>query len=585
MDKNDNFVPSKYNLAIFDYAKNGVGNMVVGASAGSGKTRTLIEIINLLNEDSKVMVCSFNREIVNELKKRIDKKNVYINTAHSIGRSILFRTFGKLELDAFKYRVMITKNISKFNLKISKNEAKRNEYINNVAKLVDFARNYLVSTKEEIEELAMLHDIDIIDNEVESVIKVLEWGHNVDKTIDFIDMIWLPNVLGLSNKTFQYDYVLVDECQDLSNAQRELILKCKHLGTRFFFFGDKNQCLYAFSSASPEAFDYLCNMPNTVLLPLSISYRCPKNIVKFAQKIVPSIEYSDKSEDGEVNFKCDIDMINNGDMVLCRANAPLMHLYSKLVEKGKIPIIRGNDIGNNLIEIIKKTKTDNLGCDLKSDGLISRLYKKLFEEIDNLQVNKGFSEQQALNTDLIKNRLDSIKTIEILSKTVNNVDELIKKITKIFTDVLNDNNVIYLSTIHKAKGLESDNVFILPFNGLANETNMVDWQIEQENNIKYVAYTRSKKTLNFIDSSTINDDDNDTNNLTKIKTLVNRIYLTNFGISNDDFIKLLNKDKKSVKTSKIKPIVERESNSKIGFKKEKTNELSLKNKKVKRNGR
>lgn len=57
-------------------------------------------------------------------------------------------------------------------------------------------------------------------------------------------MIWLNNVLNITNINFQYDYILLDECQDLSNAQRELFFKFKKLGTRYFFFGDKNQCLY-----------------------------------------------------------------------------------------------------------------------------------------------------------------------------------------------------------------------------------------------------------------------------------------------------------------------------------------------------
>ena len=57
--------------------------------------------------------------------------------------------------------------------------------------------------------------------------------------IDFTDMIWLPYVLHLKPIGLLYDYILGDECQDFSTAQRELLLRCRKINTRMFFFGDK----------------------------------------------------------------------------------------------------------------------------------------------------------------------------------------------------------------------------------------------------------------------------------------------------------------------------------------------------------
>lgn len=580
--KTNEFVPNKYHKDIFDYVKNGVGNMVVGAAAGSGKTRTLLEILKLIDSSKSILICAFNKDIVTELKNKIGSvPNISIRTVHSLGYYMLIRAFGSLEIDNFKYRGYIFKNAKILVKKpiLIRSKKKLFEYVDNVTKLTDFARNYLCSTASEIEHLADMHSIDLFANEIEAVLKVLEWGRNVDKTIDFIDMVWLPITLNMSNKTFQYDYVLLDESQDFSNAQRELILKCKRMGTRFFFFGDKNQCLYAFSSASPEAFDYICKMPNTVQLPLSISYRCPKKVVELAKQIVPSIEYADNADDGEVNYRCKLDGIHSGDMVLCRTNAPLMTVYGALIASGKPCIIRGKDVGLNLIKMVERTDIDILSPKLEKDGVIPRLYKNLFDQIERLKETKGFNDAMALNTDMVRNELDNIRALEILSLTVMTAKELCDKIKMMFSDSFDETKAIALSTIHKAKGLEADNVFIVPTT--VDESNMFDWEKQQEANIKYVAYTRAKKTLNFLDGTCLKGDEKGLR-INDIRTLINRIFLTNFGSSKTEVKKLLSDSKLSLKPSKIKPTVDRNASCKVGFGKTENNPLDISNRRLRK---
>ena len=60
--------------------------------------------------------------------------------------------------------------------------------------------------------------------------------------------------------------------------------------------------------------------------------------------------------------------------------------------------------------------------------------------------------------------------------------------------------MVTLSTVHKAKGLESDNVWIIVPNKLPLIfKDQKDWEFEQEMNLKYVAVTRAKKVLTFVD--------------------------------------------------------------------------------------
>ena len=92
--------------------------------------------------------------------------------------------------------------------------------------------------------------------------------------------------------------------------------------------------------------------------------------------------------------------------------------------------------------------------------------------------------------------MDSIECLEIVANGLTTKDDLIDKLTSIFKD--NNTEGICLSTIHKAKGLEADNVYVLNKNLMPSKYVKQDWELEQEKNLEYVAYTRPKKMLGFI---------------------------------------------------------------------------------------
>jgi superfamily I DNA/RNA helicase len=83
----------------------------------------------------------------------------------------------------------------------------------------------------------------------------MEWGKNALETIDYTDMVWLPNVLFLKPLGLLYDFIMIDEVQDMNKAERELVLKCFKMGTRMMSVGDKNQMLYQFSGADQDSFN------------------------------------------------------------------------------------------------------------------------------------------------------------------------------------------------------------------------------------------------------------------------------------------------------------------------------------------
>ena len=521
------FIPSHYQQDIFNFIEHGVGNLVVEACAGSGKTSTLVKAISLIPDDKRILFCAFNKEIVKELKRKIGSRpNVDIKTVHSLGYSILIKNFKgvDVEINENKYREYILGNISilsSINL-YNLGRKKYLKYINNICELINYTRFNLYETPHKIEELVKRHEIDIIGDEINVTIKALQWGKENIEKVDFGDMVWLPNVLCLKTYGFDYDYIFVDEAQDLSAVQRELLLKCQRMGTRYAFFGDENQSIYNFAGADIESFRKLKRLPNTTSLPLSISYRCPEAIVKFAQIYVPTIEANNDGRIGSVLRNGVIDDVTDGDMVLCRNNAPLIRLYNDFIRLGKKCFIRGKDIGVNLIHLLESVDINILHADLMQDGVFVRLYQQLFEMRNAEMMLSGLDEASVMSSSKFVNRLDMIHALEVLSENIHTKEELIERIKSIFSD--NAKEGIALSTVHKAKGLEANNVYIACASLMPSKTAVQDWEKEQERNLMYVAFTRSKDKLIFLDEEKYSYlIQNNIDALEKIEHLVNMI--------------------------------------------------------------
>ena len=500
IENNNSVTVSDYQKNIYDFIAFGKGNAVINAKAGSGKTTTLINALSLIPDKLKVLFVAFNKHIVSELSNKIgDKKNIDIKTVHSLGLSMIKRNFidTKIEINEYKYRTYIKKNIS-FLTDIESKKMKKNEYdeyIDNISLIVNLGRLNLCQCALDLENLLDRYGISIIDDEIDVSLKVMEWGKNNYDSIDYTDMVWIPIELGLKPIGYQYDWIFVDELQDISDVQRELILKCFKRGTRMIGCGDPSQCIYSFSGSSPEAFKRFQNINNTITLPLSISYRCAKNIVKLANSIEPKLEYANNAIDGVIEYDCHISDIKNGDMVLCRNKFPLFKLYMMFLKLGKKSHIKGNDIGENLIKMIDSCEKVELNSNLRKDGVFIRLYEKMFDDRNKLIINKGLDIDDATFSDVIMRQYDSIKALDVLSDGINTSQELKERILKVFSD---NNDSICLSTIHKAKGLEANNVYIICKSLMPNKAAKLSWEIEQEKNLEYVAYTRAKNKLGFV---------------------------------------------------------------------------------------
>lgn len=472
---------SKYQLAIFDEVENGKSSLVISAVAGSGKTTTLIECLNRTGDGLTSIFLAFNNAIVDELRNRVDKEGVNITTMHSFCWKALMNHYGfKCELRPNKS----IKFIEKVCLSKGVEKEKLNYYFYVYSTMIDLIRQNLVEDIDGIIKLGDKHSFLLGEDDAKYLLEILSLMNKDKKTFDFTDMIYrtIKDDVLLS----KFDLVFVDESQDLSRAQQVIVSKIKTKRGRMIAVGDPNQAIYGFAGADVDSYDNLKNLfPNTKELPLSVNYRCGKRIVAEAQKINSQIEAFDDKEDGEVKSGF-ISQIEDGDWVLCRNVKPLVIMNLYLLANDIKSYVRGDDIGLGLISMVNKTASTTIKT------MKAKLLGTLMSERRKL---KNLGVKNPDNTDKIDSLRNRIDVLTILSYDLIYTKDLKQRIKDIFK---NEGKGVCLSTIHKSKGLENEVVHILCPELIPSKFAEQDWELKQEENLKYVAITRAKSKLIYL---------------------------------------------------------------------------------------
>ena len=115
-----------------------------------------------------------------------------------------------------------------------------------------------------------------------TVLACLERSISDLSSIDFDDMLWLPVQLRLDFPAS--DWVFIDEAQDTNAIQLVILNALRSPATRYVFVGDPHQAIYGFRGAGTNSVDTIKSVFETINLPLSFTYRCPKAVVREAQK-------------------------------------------------------------------------------------------------------------------------------------------------------------------------------------------------------------------------------------------------------------------------------------------------------------
>tara|TARA_R110000824_G_scaffold1386_3_gene7036 strand:- start:2945 stop:3769 length:825 start_codon:yes stop_codon:yes gene_type:complete len=252
--------------------------------------------------------------------------------------------------------------------------------------------------------------------------------------------------------------------------------------------GDDRQAIYGFRGADSESLDRLKTELSASELGLNTTYRCGTSIVEAAQKFVPDFEAGPNNPEGTIiNLPSDklSETVDNGDFILSRLNAPLVSIALSLLAKGKRTCIAGRDIGAGLKKLIRTL----------AKGQAAQSIPKLLERIsvwEEKQVNRMLrANRDESQIDAIHDQADCLTSLCYEAKSVNAV---ITRIDALFTDNgLGQAGTITCSSVHKSKGLEADRVFILRKTLREGD--------QEENNIQYVAITRAKSTLVWVEES------------------------------------------------------------------------------------
>ena len=251
--------------------------------------------------------------------------------------------------------------------------------------------------------------------------------------------------------------------------------------------------IYGFRGCLSNSMNLLKERFGCHSLPLSVSYRCPKSIVKKAQEYVSHIQSHESAVEGLVKEDVGswpLKQFLPTDAILCRNTRPLIEVAFLLIRNKVSCRVLGRDIGQGLVKLVKKMKAFN----------VLDLTKKL--------ANYRSKEAQKLiaqgKEDKLASLDDKLDTLSVFMEEVGidaPVSELISAIEALFSD--DSMGRLTLSTIHKFKGLEADRVFILDKFLMPSPYARQQWQKEQESNLAYVAITRSKGELYYVTSETL----------------------------------------------------------------------------------
>ncbi|MET0466022.1 MAG: UvrD-helicase domain-containing protein [Chitinophagaceae bacterium] len=537
---------------IFRFVRDGKGHGIIDAVAGAGKTTTIMECARLVADKSSILFCAFNNSIVSEISQRfriLGLTEVTVRTVHSLGRQILIDnnfTGKPWILRDEKYREILEnkdtyRNIKPFlktifqingfpasdlgnrsnfaatNLlyRINNRLLEINQKFratltsNNPAGIEDLATHFGVFSSAEVRKKYFSEEINAYFKCHEII---LENGNLLalqKKIIDYTDMLYLPHEWKLYPSK-RYQFLFIDECQDLSKSQFAVASKFGKKDGRIMAVGDPQQSIYGFTGADIHSFERVKEYTKAKQFTLTRCFRCPQSVIQLAQELRPDIT-GIKPEQGVVSpilFDEVVNTARSGDLIISRLRAPMILLIFNFIDKNIKVKIHDDDVREIINEIRNIFKQEEILIPISSmPGGFERLkltVKKRWDYI--IEKNAARITQHNEREVYVKTeKMFLARKLEFLHKKfiqwdINNacINDLLLKIRDFISAT---DNPIKLSTIHRAKGLENDRVFILNYDELPYyRQHQKDWERVQEINLKYVAVTRALNELFLIES-------------------------------------------------------------------------------------
>ena len=281
------------------------GAILVRASAGSGKTRVLVERIKMLAgvTKRKVLAITFTNKACEEIRTRLAEvdenllEHVFIATFHGLCESIIenhiaatrFVLMPQIFTDDDRKKILEetitgTPSLSQWYRRLSEKE--RREALYRALDNVSLIKRSMIPDDE-------LHKF-IEDEQMRNL--YLSYREHMDSlnAIDFDDLLLNAYLLLINNPKIadlyrrSFTYICVDEAQDMNKAQY-MVLRAITGGEHrnVMLVGDTKQSIYAFNGSDSKYMDeWFVKDYEPTIYNLNENYRSAKAILTYAQKVV-----------------------------------------------------------------------------------------------------------------------------------------------------------------------------------------------------------------------------------------------------------------------------------------------------------
>ncbi|MBQ8519116.1 MAG: ATP-dependent helicase, partial [Agathobacter sp.] len=293
----------KFNESQLSAIQHKDGPMLVLAGPGSGKTATLVErtknlILKHGVSPSNILVITFTKAAANEMKLRFQKEmeqesgepyhgtaQVTFGTFHAIFFMVLKLAYhynsSNIISDEIKYQAM-RELIHRYGLEYRD----ENELLSGIFGEISMIKNSRIP-------LEHFYSTQCGEDVFRKIFRDYEAVLKKHRLIDFDDMLTLtyelfkerPDILSAWQK--KYQYILVDEFQDINQIQYDIVRMMAAPENNLFMVGDDDQSIYRFRGSKPEIMLHVPkDYPEVKQIQLDVNYRCPKDVVELSQKLI-----------------------------------------------------------------------------------------------------------------------------------------------------------------------------------------------------------------------------------------------------------------------------------------------------------
>ncbi len=478
-------------------------HLVLGGP-GAGKTTRLLQIMEKEIDDGikpeEIAYVSFTRKAAQEAQERVKEKFglsdlPYFRTLHSLASRELHLRSSML-MSSEHYREVSSllginisgKQIDETDLELSDEEGDR----------MLFLYGYSKVKKQGIEDAYHERGFGINWFKLKLVCDTLDKYKEDLGIMDFNDVL---SAYATNCKPLPIKVAIIDEAQDLSPLQWDMVERMASLCDRIYYAGDDDQAIYSWAGADVRRFLRL-DVDHTEVLP--ISYRLPRSIFKLANSISKRIsdrygkKWTPRDDEGTVDWAVRPDSIHyKGNWLILARNLRHLKSIENIVKLQGVPYKSrwGNSVKADHLKLILLWQDALGGCKMANKDL-SRLQRATPYPLQS-EPWKGearkFSKVKAPDA-IWFNALEGIPP-----RDRQYYQNLLRQGYK-----LTDEPQVTLDTIHASKGGEADNVLLIRDMSRKPHEAMLQGGIyaDDEHRVFYVGATRARHRLVLLQPQT-----------------------------------------------------------------------------------